>query len=923
MKNGKTICNNGVIIIIILKPNAELKRIFQYVVKTVGVNVEWTGYFIVTDNRVILPGKIRSLILDLEHKKAVTNIIDNTIEEKSAVDITGNETLGNILNMVLYAFGKWELIKGLKVEKNMEQLNRMFSIILREGGFEPEFKEKKFRFYKNGVQVTYEEVVESAIIPEPESEEQDDGTQTEGKSGRLGLWHNMKWTTAQYAFEKGAADMRPDEKGGGLGNHFYRTDYKCPVCGDRLHMVIYPPGREFRIETDEGGVYLARAYTCSRCHNFYTPRPEKLIREGDIYELSLEEDEQAYEDYIELLGREGGKDPNYKFNEYEARRSQKQSEETLEEMVSRLDSMTEKALRLLKEKMEDGFYSDDEVEQYYDRVKESLDDRRKGTGLAEKLFGKKHKKGSAGKAEDSGGREDSAGKEAGKTKPFGLVKESGGENTDGQRKNSGQKNDGVGLVEERNGLHESRSAGSDAGGAKKGDANAVRKQKERYEGYMRVLDRMQPKRLRELRDELLTETLLEEEDKDNYLKCINKVLNAGVKKQLKEKADAVRRSPYAEIKRCIHEIKEKEYPEEIKGKVLDELNKCLVQKGNMEAESLIAGLPAEMDMAAYKNIREKLEQYEEIDIRPYQKQLESRHAAVEQKEIAAFVKHAPKRNREDLLKLCSRLSEQGFTEENTKPFLDKIHQKILEMDQNTINSIIPDTSDFTFQEGLAAYERISEGAFLPELKVNALEMIKRRLANIKEDENRQLVRKLRRSMEEQSVWGDRIYYCQCGEPEKEDREQIIKDNALNTYAAQRMPFEYPIVICDASLKGNGKSGFVLTPESLFYRGVLTEKKIDIRQIYKIYAEKGILVKGISFLDKSGKKIKLPNSVPLKEQETFVRVLGEFMKYLQEKPESRNISYLVKEKHEEKCCFRCGYVYSEGDTCPKCGSKENR
>ncbi len=31
----------------------------------------------------------------------------------------------------------------------------------------------------------------------------------------------------------------------------------------------------------------------------------------------------------------------------------------------------------------------------------------------------------------------------------------------------------------------------------------------------------------------------------------------------------------------------------------------------------------------------------------------------------------------------------------------------------------------------------------------------------------------------------------------------------------------------------------------------------------------------------------------------------------------------KEKHEEICCFRCGYVYSGTDTCPKCGYKSNQ
>ena len=53
------------------------------------------------------------------------------------------------------------------------------------------------------------------------------------------------------------------------------------------------------------------------------------------------------------------------------------------------------------------------------------------------------------------------------------------------------------------------------------------------------------------------------------------------------------------------------------------------------------------------------------------------------------------------------------------------------------------------------------------------------------------------------------------------------------------------------------------------------------------------------------------------------VLDVFVKYLQEKPFSRKETYLAKETHENICCFRCGYVYSGTDTCPKCGYKANQ
>ena len=74
---------------------------------------------------------------------------------------------------------------------------------------------------------------------------------------------------------------------------------------------------------------------------------------------------------------------------------------------------------------------------------------------------------------------------------------------------------------------------------------------------------------------------------------------------------------------------------------------------------------------------------------------------------------------------------------------------------------------------------------------------------------------------------------------------------------------------------------------------------------------------------NGKKTKLPYAVSAEELPKLAEVLDSFVKYLQEKPFSRKESYLVKEKHEEICCFRCGHVYRGTNTCPKCGYKTNR
>ena len=74
--------------------------------------------------------------------------------------------------------------------------------------------------------------------------------------------------------------------------------------------------------------------------------------------------------------------------------------------------------------------------------------------------------------------------------------------------------------------------------------------------------------------------------------------------------------------------------------------------------------------------------------------------------------------------------------------------KIKKMDEEKIEQLCPSIVTLSYSDALKAYDRISQGMFLPELKVNTLEMIKRRLTRLKTDESVQLMRKLKHDLEE-------------------------------------------------------------------------------------------------------------------------------------------------------------------------------
>ena len=296
---------------ILLRANHELEEVFKRLIQTMKINVIWTGLFVVVDNYLILQGEVRSLFFDFENRRVVTNIIDIPVNEENVVTVGENQVLPNVLNMVLYAFGKWDTLSGLKVDKNYAELDALFTGILQEINVTPDFNEKNYRFYKKGIRLTYEDVIGFAVEYTPKNESEEPVEEEES----LGLWHKICWkkTLASFRQVETTAEERLSSR---PGNNFYLIGYQCPVCAEKLHMVIYPVGEENVIETEEGKVRIARAYTCDQCNSFYTPRPEKLLVEGDVYELLFERDKKAYEDYLELLGKNGARTSNYKFNEF-------------------------------------------------------------------------------------------------------------------------------------------------------------------------------------------------------------------------------------------------------------------------------------------------------------------------------------------------------------------------------------------------------------------------------------------------------------------------------------------------------------------------------------------------------------------------------------------------------------------------------
>ena len=99
---------------------------------------------------------------------------------------------------------------------------------------------------KSKIRLTYEDVIEAVLSDEPEEVLLPEEEELQG------LWHKLVWKKAASSFlmrDTTLAERRRNR----IGNNFYLAGYLCPKCGSQLYMAVYPEGREFQIETEEGG----------------------------------------------------------------------------------------------------------------------------------------------------------------------------------------------------------------------------------------------------------------------------------------------------------------------------------------------------------------------------------------------------------------------------------------------------------------------------------------------------------------------------------------------------------------------------------------------------------------------------------------------------------------------------------------------
>lgn len=921
---------------IVLNATPELKLTFDKLIQTMEAQVSWNGLFVVIDNTLILQGDVRSLFFHFDSRKVVTNIIDLDIPVQKITPIENNAYVKNVINMLLYAFGKWGNIKGLTVEKDYEQLGKLFGNILGEMDIEPEYNKEHFWFYQKGVRVLYEDVVECAIsykekdpeVPEEESK---------------GLWHKLIWQQTFEEFPVRETTVKERNRNR-LGNNFYLSSYVCPVCKNKMHGVVYPVGMEFVIDTNEGRVQIARAYTCGKCCSYYTPRPRRLLIDGDSYVMDFEGDKVAYQDYQELLGKNGGKVCNSNYNIYVDRQHSGGKGATggtsltggingtvqagYENVAQKQEVADEWILAEFREMLEEiDELPNREFEQFFAKVAEGFFPA-KAIEPVEKALWKKHEARQRGET-TSGGIE-------------------------------GFKKHEASVQTKVSGETEVQIAEKNATRKEAPQSKETQEKVERYKTRLNLFPRLSERQRSELLKQISTDAGIPESVKEELLETAKELKRRDNYEKLKEKVAGAKSKNRLVMMRVYEEIDDADLNEperrklfELTGLTLKEYREYLAEneegirpKKDAVAEKTTEKL-GETNVIKTKNAKtpernlirndvagvsgRKVEG-EKIAVKehPEKKSGINRSAinkAADIREIESMIRQTKSTSREDLQQLLENLQAQDFDKETLEPYLEHVKAQMKRIDEAYLDSLMGDVLNLSSDEGVEVYEQIKEANILPELKANALKQLEKRLSKIKADECELLMIKLQKEMAEAGLEEpDRHHYYPAKRvirKEATEEEVAVVEYAKASYGAGIGPFEYPIWAVDTSMNRSGDKGMFLTPEKIYYSNLTTSYHISVFAIDRVSASTGLLNRGLYVHQKNGEKTKLPYAVETADLPVLAEVLDAFVKYLQEKPFSRKEVYLAKENHEEICCFRCGYVYSGTDTCPKCGYKANQ
>ena len=886
---------------IVLKSTAELHLVFNKLIKTLSVPVEWNGNFVISGNFLILPGKERSVIFNYDTRRVTTNLSDDKLSRKVPEPIKEGSGLINIFYLVLYAFGKWGALKGITVEKDYKKINTLVGAVFGAYGVSADYTEQHCFWYKDGTRITYEDVIQLAIESEHRQPESEEDIEEE-----TGLWHSTTWKLDNQSFIFEKLPMAQRRKGR-IGHNFYKVGYACPHCGEKLYMASFSGREKPVIDTVEGRVQLARAFFCPSCVIFYTPLPEAGLEDEEVYYLDFDGDKTAGNDYMEMLGRLGTREVNGDFNKYvdrvndEGRTTTRQSLNGIDKGISD----ERRSLNGIDKGIKDDGRSLNGIDKGIKDDRRSLngidkgikDDRRSLNGIDKGISDDRRSLNGI----DKGISDD-------RRSLNGIDKGIKDDRRSLNGIDKGIKDDRRSLNGIDKGISDDRS---DLNGIDKGisddrrSLNGVRKFDDENE---QISDKVSGNPDKEDVFDIVHEKAAVMADIDGtgelhtYRKDASHVWCKDAIKSSRRKLRIRRLAVLFKSFSIVKWFRRKGY-----GKASEE-NSDKEPYRNAERISAPGAVTASDGKAGY-TMREEAES-----------------APAQRRKLDELLEKTGNATRKDIVDLLDKVKAGHFDKTVQMEYAGKLQEDIAALDRRRIDEACKGYLDYNGEELEKLYSMIEEEEFLPEIKAAALDSVAGRLWKIRNEEAELLVKRIKKSLCENGVSENHaLYFYPAMEILEGRADTHVKDHlecAVDSYAPGLGKYEYPVIMEDTTGKQNGKRGMFITPDAIYYGNFYTYGHIMAENIERIGSYTGFMGRYVIVYLDDGSKIRLSSVIAKDELEAYAMTLNDFVIYLKQKPFSRKEKYLAKESHDVICCFRCGYVYKNMKECPKCGYKFN-
>ena len=886
---------------IVLKSTAELHLVFNKLIKTLSVPVEWNGNFVISGNFLILPGKERSVIFNYDTRRVTTNLSDDKLSRKVPEPIKEGSGLINIFNLVLYAFGKWGALKGITVEKDYKKINTLFGAVFGAYGVSADYTEQHCFWYKDGTRITYEDVIQLAIESEHRQPESEEDIEEE-----TGLWHSTTWKLDNQSFIFEKLPMAQRRKGR-IGHNFYKVGYACPHCGEKLYMASFSGREKPVIDTVEGRVQLARAFFCPSCVIFYTPLPEAGLEDEEVYYLDFDGDKTAGNDYMEMLGRLGTREVNGDFNKY-VDRVNDEGRTTTRQSLNGIDKGIKDDRRSLNG-IDKGIKDDRRSLNGID--KGIKDDRRSLNGIDKGIRDDRRSLNGI----DKGIRDD-------RRSLNGIDK---GISDDRRSLNGIDK----GIKDDRRSLNGIDKGIKDDRRSLNGIDKGIKDDRSDLNGIDKGIsdDRRSLNGVRKFDDEneQISDKVSGNPDKEDVFDIVHE--KAAVMADIDGTGELHTYRKDASHVRCKDAIKSsrrklrirrlavlfksfsivKWFRRKVYGKASEE-NSDKEPYRNAERISAPGAVTASDGKAGY-TMREEAES-----------------APAQRRKLDELLEKTGNATRKDIVDLLDKVKAGHFDKTVQMEYAGKLQEDIAALDRRRIDEACKGYLDYNGEELEKLYSMIEEEEFLPEIKAAALDSVAGRLWKIRNEEAELLVKRIKKSLCENGVSENHaLYFYPAMEILEGRADTHVKDHlecAVDSYAPGLGKYEYPVIMEDTTGKQNGKRGMFITPDAIYYGNFYTYGHIMAENIERIGSYTGFMGRYVIVYLDDGSKIRLSSVIAKDELEAYAMTLNDFVMYLKQKPFSRKEKYLAKESHDVICCFRCGYVYKNMKECPKCGYKFN-